>query len=216
MRDIPAALQALIDADAFHPIVAVTITLRDGVTVLRVANRDVTVSGNVFVGDLVDLPRVSVSSGSGIDNTVITISNADDSYSLAELDDDYDGAICTVESYFADQSSYTTFQGPVLTFSGVVSEPVLDDDRIVLTIMSDSRLTGSVGRIGRTIKPSCMNTFRGANCGYSYSATISSTGTYLSALGGGRSEVRPASRTHLWASITTAQNKGWTPKRTKG
>jgi hypothetical protein len=176
MKSLSTALQNLIDADTFHPIVAVTITLRDNTTVLRLANRDVTLQSNAYTGDLVDLPKIAVSSGSGIDHTVITVSNADDTYSLDELDNYYDGARCTVESYFATDATYTTFEGPVLNFSGVVSEPSLYNDRLQLTVMSDSRVTA--GTIGRRITQQCLNTFRGTNCGYTHSATVATGGDY--------------------------------------
>ena len=175
MKNLPAALQTLIDADEFHPVVAVTIVLRDNATTLRIANRAVTLGGNPFTGDLIDLPKISVSSGSGIDHTVISVSNADNTFSAYELDDDYDGARCTVESYFATDSTYTVFEGPVLNFSGVVSEPVLYKDRIQLTVMSDSRLTS--GTIGRTITNNCLHEFRSSNCGYTHSAVVKTAGT---------------------------------------
>lgn len=175
MKNLPAALQTLIDADEFHPVVAVTIVLRDNATTLRIANRAVTLGGNLFTGDLIDLPKISVSSGSGIDHTVISVSNADNTFSAYELDDDYDGARCTVESYFATDSTYTVFEGPVLNFSGVVSEPVLYKDRIQLTVMSDSRLTS--GTIGRTITNNCLHEFRSSNCGYTHSAVVKTAGT---------------------------------------
>ncbi len=180
MRTLPGSVQSLIDADSYRPVVTATIILRDNSTILYLATQDITIAAQPYVGDLVEIPRVTVSSGSGVDHLTLTLTETTDPggspYAAYEVLDLFDGAECTVNMYFATDATYSTLEGPVSLFAGVVSEPVVNNDTMVLTVMSNSRIT--VGTIGRTITKQCLNTFKDANCGYTFSATINAAGTY--------------------------------------
>ena len=180
MRPLPGSVQTLIDADVNWPIVTATIALRDGSTTLYVSTRDITISSQAYVGDLMDMPSITVSSGSGVDHLVLTLTDTTDitasPYWQYEQSDYFDGAACSVDMYFATDASYGTLEGPVSLFTGVVSEIAVSHDRIILTVMSNSRV--NVGTVGRKITHQCLNTFKDTNCGYTTSATITSTGTF--------------------------------------
>jgi hypothetical protein len=176
MRALPGSVQTLIDADAVRPIVTATITLRDNATTLYLATQDITISSQAYVGDLIDVPRLSISTGEGVDHLRLELTDTTDEtaspspYWTYEVNDEFDGATCVVNMYFATDATYSTLEGPVGIFDGVISEPIALDDRIVLTVMSRSRV--NVGTLGRKISKTCLNDFKSANCGYTNSATI--------------------------------------------
>jgi len=184
MRTLPGSVQTLIDADAVLPVITATITLRDNATVLYLATRDITISSQAYDGDLIDMPRVSISTGDGVDHLRLEITDTTDElaspspYWTYEANDEFDGATCEVNMYFATDATYGTLEGPVGVFQGVVSEPITLDDRIILTVMSRSRV--NVGTIGRRVSKTCLNDFKSANCGYTNSATITGAATSYS------------------------------------
>jgi len=184
MRNLPGSVQTLIDADAVRPVVTATITLRDNATVLYLATQDITISSQAYDGDLIDMPRVSISTGDGVDHLRLEITDTTNElaspspYWTYEANDEFDGATCEVNMYFATDATYGTLEGPVGLFQGVVSEPIALDDRIILTVMSRSRV--NVGTIGRKISKTCLNDFKSANCGYTNSATITGAATSYS------------------------------------
>lgn len=178
MKTITAAIQAILDADENYPITAVVITLNDG-TILRVADRSVTIDGHAYDPDLKNPPRLIVDGEKGIDNTALDLNNADWGYSAYDNQDLFDGARVTVSQYFATDSTYMTFEGPILTFSGVISQPTSSGSGILsLTVLADARVSEG-GSIGRTLTGRCLNTFGDANCGYVESGTIATGGTYV-------------------------------------
>lgn len=177
MKTITDEIQAILDADQNFPVTTVVITLNDG-TVLRLADRPVTIGGDDYDGDLTDPPRLVVDDEKGIDHTELVLNNADWQFSAYDNQDLFDGARVVVSQYFAIDGSYESFEGPVVSFTGVISQPTTSGAGVInLIVLADGRISEE-GTIGRTITGRCMNTFRDANCGYQYSGTIAISGTY--------------------------------------
>jgi len=180
MRSLSSAIQAILAADQQRPVTTVKITLRDvGATEIYAATHEVTISSQPYTGDMLGLPRIVVSEESGIDHIVVQLANADWSYSSYHNQNDFDGATAEVNQYFATDAGYTTFEGPVLLFSGTIFRPEVNAQVLTLNVMADARMARG-GSLGRTITNHCGWLFGStdSNCGYTYSAQVASGGSY--------------------------------------
>lgn len=179
MKSLTDDLQLLIDADAGFPVTTARITLVDAesASVLHVADQHVYIDGDEYLPDLMHPPSLVIDGTKGIDNISIVLNNGDWAYSAFDNASDFDGARVVVNQYFGTDNDYAILLGPVLSFTGIVSEARTGGDgEIVLTVLADTRL--GQGTIGRTITGRCLHVFRDANCGYTHSAVIETGGTY--------------------------------------
>lgn len=175
MKTLSAAIQSIVDADTHHPLTTVVITLTDDTTILRVATRSVTIASNVYQPDLITPPLVRVSAEQGIDHVQIQLNDTDFAYSFYDNADKFDGAAVTVQEWFSDDGTYApgSIVGPVESFIGFAVNPSGNGTIFTFLVQPITEDT-----IGRTITNKCLNDFRDGACGYTYSATIATGGTY--------------------------------------
>lgn len=181
MKPITAAIQAILDADWSQPVTTVEITLRDDPvtpTIVRVADHGVTIGGDVFTPDLVSLPSIIADVTKGLDHVRFQLNNADWAYSVYDNANWLDGASVRIEQYYATNPEYTTFEGPVVAFIGLVTDATPVSDGKIDVVVSSGGGSLIDGNIGRLITGRCMHTYRDAGCGYDHSATVATGGLY--------------------------------------
>lgn len=146
---------------------AIEITLTTG-TVVRYAEDTATISGQAFTNYLEYVGQLKQSSGASVDRAEIRLFNADGALTSAFTSVDVlENAEAVVFRVYTDPVSGSVYKR--VRFSGIIVDPVIDDETIQFVVISDVFANNSVA--GDTwVDRKCTKRYKDATpgeCGYS-------------------------------------------------